>query len=90
MKKVRKHIIFSGRVQGVGFRYKAYYLAGNFDLTGWVRNLEDGTVEMEVEGTLYAIEGMLDRLEHDSYIRIEAIHQRIIPLQNDRSFEMAN
>lgn len=50
MKMVRKHIIFSGRVQGVGFRYTACYLARSLGLTGWVKNLWDGDVEMEVQG----------------------------------------
>ena len=48
--KVRKHILFYGRVQGVGFRYYAVHKASQLGLTGWVRNLYDGSVEMEVEG----------------------------------------
>ena len=48
--KVRKHIIFYGRVQGVGFRYYSVYKSRQLGLTGWVRNLYDGTVEMEVQG----------------------------------------
>ena len=48
--KIRRHIIFEGRVQGVGFRYRALYAAKQFGVTGWVRNLYDGTVEMEVQG----------------------------------------
>ena len=47
---IRKHILFYGRVQGVGFRYHATYKASLLGLTGWVRNLEDGSVEMEVQG----------------------------------------
>ena len=39
---IRKHILFYGRVQGVGFRYHATYKASLLGLTGWVRNLEDG------------------------------------------------
>ena len=48
--KIRKHIIFYGRVQGVGFRYYAVQKANQLGLTGWVKNLYDGSVEMEVEG----------------------------------------
>lgn len=48
--KVRKHIYFSGRVQGVGFRYHAYRIATALGLTGWVQNLYDDRVEMEVQG----------------------------------------
>lgn len=43
MADVRKRIIFRGRVQGVGFRYTAKYLAQSLGLTGWVRNEYDGT-----------------------------------------------
>ena len=48
--KIRKHIFFYGRVQGVGFRYYSVYKARQLGLTGWVRNLYDGSVEMEVQG----------------------------------------
>jgi acylphosphatase len=47
---VSKHIIFSGSVQGVGFRNKARSIATSRQLTGFVRNLADGTVEMLVQG----------------------------------------
>ena len=43
---VRKHIIFYGRVQDVGFRYFAVYKARLLGLAGWVKNLDDGSVEM--------------------------------------------
>ena len=43
--KIRKHIIFYGRVQGVGFRYYAVQKANQLGLTGWVRNCWDETVE---------------------------------------------
>ena len=41
--EIRKHMIFSGEVQGVGFRYTAYMAAGKLGLSGWVANLEDGS-----------------------------------------------
>ncbi len=47
---VAKHIIFTGRVQGVGFRFTAYRIAHRYQLTGLVRNLPDGTVEMLAQG----------------------------------------
>ena len=46
----RYHVTFSGRVQGVGFRFTACRVAGRFDLAGWVRNEPDGTVLCVVEG----------------------------------------
>ena len=56
--KIRKHIVFYGRVQGVGFRYYAVNKANQLGLTGWVKNLPDGTVEMEVQGE----EPLIDQL----------------------------
>ena len=50
-KQIRRHIYFSGRVQEVGFRFTACLLARRLGLTGWVKNLWDGRVEMEVQGT---------------------------------------
>jgi acylphosphatase len=44
------HILYSGRVQGVGFRYTTKTVAMGFELTGTVRNLPDGRVELTVEG----------------------------------------
>ena len=45
---VAKHIFYSGRVQGVGFRYATKQLAAGFEVSGWVKNLPDGRVEMLV------------------------------------------
>ena len=42
-----KRVIFTGRVQGVGFRYSTKQIASGFDVTGWIKNLPDGTVEMQ-------------------------------------------
>jgi acylphosphatase len=53
---VAKHIIFSGRVQGVGFRFTAHRTAGRYRLTGYVRNLPDGTVEMFAQGATQDID----------------------------------
>ena len=50
MKRKRLHIFYSGRVQGVGFRYTVKSVVSGFDLTGMVRNLPDGRVELLAEG----------------------------------------
>jgi acylphosphatase len=50
MAQTVKHIIFVGRVQGVGFRFTALRIANRYMLTGWVRNLYDGSVEMLAQG----------------------------------------
>ncbi|HEY2934670.1 MAG TPA: acylphosphatase [Acidobacteriota bacterium] len=46
----RKHYWLSGMVQGVGFRYFAFRLARELELKGWVRNLSDGRVEIDIQG----------------------------------------
>ncbi len=56
----RLHVTIEGRVQGVGFRYAAYYQAAALKIGGWVRNLNDGRVEAEFEGPRDALEQMLD------------------------------
>lgn len=48
---VARHIIFTGHVQGVGFRFTAHRMAHRHGLTGFVRNLMDGTVEMVAQGS---------------------------------------
>lgn len=50
MKRCRMHIYYSGRVQGVGFRYTAKNVALGYEVTGCVRNLPDGRVELVAEG----------------------------------------
>ncbi|MEK3660498.1 acylphosphatase [Paenibacillus sp. FSL F4-0236] len=47
---VRKKVVFSGRVQNVGFRLEIYTIAERMKLTGRVQNLNDGSVEVEVQG----------------------------------------
>ena len=84
--KVRKHIFFYGRVQGVGFRYYAVQKANQLGLTGWVKNLYDGSVEMEVEGQEELIDQLIIFLQNRTYIWIERIDAKKIPLQQDSSF----
>lgn len=53
---VRREIHYSGWVQGVGFRYTARRIAGRHHVTGCVRNLRDGRVQLVVEGTAKEID----------------------------------
>lgn len=76
----RRQIIFSGRVQGVGFRFTAESIASNLNLTGWVKNNSDGTVTMEVQGEYFNIYQLLKELTSDSYIQIENVNSRTIDL----------
>ena len=83
MEKIRKHFYFSGRVQGVGFRYRSYYIAQSMGLTGWVRNLWDDRVEMELQGTREEIREMVERLSQQSFVEIEGIEAREIPREEE-------
>ena len=86
MAEVRKHIVFYGRVQGVGFRYTAKYLAQSMELTGWVRNEWDGTVTMEVQGRETLINKLLVGLNNNRFITIEWMDTKEIPLEEEREF----
>lgn len=55
----RAHIIVHGIVQGVFFRYRTEKEARSFGLTGWVKNLPDGTVEIVCEGEREAVEKLV-------------------------------
>ena len=81
MAKVRKHIYFSGQVQGVGFRFRATGAARANDLTGWVDNLWDGRVEMEVQGELSGIERMIQEIQMGSFIQIDDYQMEDLPLE---------
>lgn len=55
-------VFFEGNVQGVGFRWSVRNIAKGFDLTGWVRNLADGRVEMQVTGADAEVRAFVDAL----------------------------
>ena len=84
---IRKHMIISGDVQGVGFRYRAKYAAKDFGLTGYVRNLYNGKVELEVQGDGELISRFLHEINAGSFINIEDIEAKTIPVvEDERSF----
>lgn len=61
--KARFHAYISGRVQGVAFRFFAQHVANQLGITGWVRNLYDGRVEVVAEGEREALELFLAELK---------------------------
>lgn len=63
-KNRRITVTFTGRVQGVGFRYTVVSLAGQYPVTGTVRNEWDGSVRMEVEGQAEHIEALMRDIMH--------------------------
>ncbi len=75
MSRERLHILYSGRVQGVGFRYTTKALACGFEVTGTVRNLADGRVELFAEGARVELEAFRRAIQDSEvgrFVRQEA------------------
>ena len=83
---IRRHITFTGCVQGVGFRYRARHAASLFGCTGWVRNEWDGSVTMEIQGEPDCIDQVIKSIEAGRYVEIETVKSREVPLEDERSF----
>ena len=82
----RKHIIFHGFVQGVGFRWRARLAAELYGCTGWVRNEWDGTVEMEIQGKEEQIDRVIQSINAGRYVFIERMDVQTIPIEKESSF----
>jgi len=63
MSSAAAHLIARGRVQGVGFRFFAHRVARGRGITGWVKNLPDGSVEIHAEGEKQAMEEFISRIK---------------------------
>lgn len=63
MIKKRVHVYYEGRVQGVGFRFTAEYIAQQLNVTGWVKNLPDGRVEVVAEGKEDSLQELLAKIK---------------------------
>ena len=83
-------MVFSGQVQGVGFRYRAYIIAREIGLTGWVMNLDDGRVEMEVQGRDEEILQLTTRLRTSRWIEITGLEEEQLPLLREKGFKIRN
>lgn len=85
--KKRYHLIFTGRVQGVGFRYSAQKLALEYDVTGWVKNLYDGSVEMEAQGKESSIKNVINELKNEVFVVIDdIIMEELFFKENENGF----
>ena len=85
-KIIRQRLVFSGRVQGVGFRWRAKYAAESLGVTGFVRNRYDGSVEMEAEGTEEQLGQLLESISRARFIWIERVEEARIKPEGDRLF----
>jgi len=86
---VAKQIIFVGHVQGVGFRFTAHRMAGRHQLTGFVRNLRDGNVEVVAQGSAGDIEDCIRDIKESfpGYVR-EVIINDIPPDAKHTDFKI--
>ena len=76
---IRRHYRIYGTGQGVGFRYRAQYAAQQLALTGWVRNMDDGSVEMELQGLPDRIDRIFGIIQQSDYVRVTEIRTRELP-----------
>jgi acylphosphatase len=70
-------VFYEGHVQGVGFRYTVKQLAKGFDVVGWVRNLPDGRVELQVSGEGAEVAAFLEAItqsELRAHIKSQTTH----------------
>ncbi len=83
-------VFYEGHVQGVGFRFTVRHIAKGFDVTGWVRNLSDGRVELQVTGQEDEVRAFLDQVaksELHSLIR-KQIENKLKEAVIGRGFEI--
>ena len=65
---IAKRVIFKGHVQGVGFRYTVMDLARSFEVCGWVKNLPEGTVELQVTGESGEVDAFIKEIAEESNV----------------------
>ena len=86
---VRWHILFEGDVQFVGFRYTARLLARKLGLSGWVRNLPDRRVELEVQGDASVLRRFLLQMKSQPHIHISHYTITVLdPVSSERNFSV--
>lgn len=82
---------YHGDVQGVGFRYTVLRLAQRYAVTGYVKNMPDGTVHLYVEGTQAEIDALLHDIRHGPHAHYisEVQAQPAVPSGAQRAFRIA-
>ena len=87
---IRRYACAAGRVQGVGFRMFVRQQAVMNDITGWVMNMSDGTVTMELQGAASAVEAAFAAMRAGNYcIRVERLDiEEREPVDGERDFSI--
>ncbi|MCS7045168.1 MAG: acylphosphatase [Gemmataceae bacterium] len=86
--RVGKRVLYSGHVQGVGFRFTTRELAQRFAVGGWVRNLPDGQVELVVEGEAAEVNEFLESLGRTMAGYIQSRREVDEPPSGQTTFEI--
>lgn len=83
-------IFYAGHVQGIGFRYAVKQIAKSFDVTGWIRNLPDGRVELQATGEPRELAGFIEAISNSelrAHIK-EQVETRLADRVVARGFEI--
>ena len=84
----RYYIVYEGIVQGVGFRWKLMNIANRHNLTGYARNLDNGNVEVEVQGS-DVDQFIKESLSNDRFVKIyDYSIKEITPVQHETTFDV--
>lgn len=87
--RVAVRVVVRGGVQGVGFRWSTAREASRLGVTGWVRNLDDGTVEVHAEGGVGQVGALLAWLhEGPRFATVAAVDSRAVPVEHHASFRV--
>ena len=86
---IARRCIVEGRVQGVGFRYFVFQQAQRFSVKGWVRNLENGSVEIQAEGDADSMNHFLDKVRSGpAFSYVSNVDTKEIPLEGRERFSI--
>jgi acylphosphatase len=77
--RTTEHVFFSGRVQGVGFRYTTRSIARRHPVTGYVKNLPDGRVELLAQGAAAAVTAFIDEVASHFRTNLDGVDRRQLP-----------
>ncbi len=80
----------TGRVQGVGFRYFVQQNARELKMTGWVKNMDDGSVTMELQGTMNQVNDLEKRILKGNYfVHVKELKlEQIEPVEKEKLFDI--
>ncbi|TCJ04914.1 acylphosphatase [Cytobacillus praedii] len=83
---IRKKVIFSGKVQKVGFRLEIHCIAQRMKVTGWVKNVEDGSVEAEIQGEESKINFLVHCMQSLKRASVKKVTMIDAPIKDDENF----